>query len=145
MIPFVTPKPTANEATSAAATPSAHGRDACTGEPASRSLPKDLNIGGAAAFGWSGSLEDAGGFRATSVRCGETMIGRGAGGEGSTAGGGATIVGAAIGRDVRAPRCRMPLSTSRLAPFSNRASTFENSFSDAKGGASTASSPRAMV
>ena len=117
--------------------------------PLSPSAPKDLNIGGAAAIGCGGSLEDGAGLRTTSVGRGGTTVGRGATGEGPAAGGvtgvGTTAIGAAIGRDGRAPRCRTSLSTSRLAPFSNRSSALENSPSDANGGASTASSPRAIA
>ncbi len=140
----MTAKPTANEATSAAAAASAHRRDECTSELASRS-PPDLNIGGAAAIGCVGALEDAAGLRTTSVGRGGATLGRGASGEVPAAGGVPGVGATAIGRDGRAPRCRTPLSTSRLAPFSNRSNEFENSPGDAKGGASTAWSPRAIA
>ena len=143
-----TTKPTANDATSAAAAASPHRSDKCTRESAAPSAPKDVNIGGVAATGSVGSLEDAAGLRTTNLGRGGTTVGRGATGERPAAGGvtgaGATAIGAAIGRDGHAPRCRTPLSTSRLAPFSNRSSAIENSSSDAKGGASTVSSPRAI-
>jgi hypothetical protein len=122
VIPSMTMKPTANEATRAAATPSAGRPDARTGDSASRSAPTDLNISGSAVVGSDGWFEDAAGLRTTSV------------GRAGT-----------IGREGRAPRWSTPRSTSRLAPFSNRASAFENSPGDPKGGASTTSSPRAMA
>jgi len=81
---------------------------------------------------------------------------RGGAGEGPAARGGSAIDapaigatlgsdGATLGSDGRTLLSRMPLSTSRLAPFSNRASVLENSLSDPKGGASTAASPRAIA
>ena len=132
-------------ATSAAAVSMAHRRDECTGELGSPSAPKDLNIGATAAIGCGGSLEDPTCLRTTSVGRDGTTAGRGATGEGPAAGGVTGGGARAIGRHGRAPRCRTRVSTSRLGPFSNRSSAVDNSSSDLKGSASTASSPRAIV
>ncbi|HVD91312.1 MAG TPA: hypothetical protein VNC21_03475 [Vicinamibacterales bacterium] len=130
----------------------ATGGVSCGGVTAIGAAIGTVGRGATGAFTAAGGVSGVGGVGSTAIGAAIGTEDRGATGAVTAAGGvsgvggvGSTAIGTAIGRDGRAQRCSKPLSTSRGAPFSNRSSVRENSPSDANGGASTASTPRAIA